>query len=143
MRLPRSLSGWTMAVFGVMALVLGLIGLVAPDVQLSMLGFVHIGPEQRASGDYTRVFMAASSMASVNMGVYYVLAAAVDFRAFFFWTVPFRVVTFTLFTTLALTGVAPGAFIGVGLWEGMGALITGAALWRERRARAAGDAVLA
>jgi hypothetical protein len=87
--------------------------------------------------------MTASSMASVNMGVYYVLAAAVDFRAFFLWTVPFRVVTFTVFTTLVLTGVAPGSFFGVGLWEGVGALITGAALWRERRAGTAGDAALA
>jgi hypothetical protein len=141
-RLPRSLSGWTMAVFGAMAFVLGLVGLVAPDVQLAMLGFVSVDPGQRSPGDYTRVFMTASSMASVNMGVYYVLAAAVDFRAFFFWTVPFRVVTFTVFTTLVLTGVAPGSFFGVGLWEGVGALITGAALWRERRARAAGDAAL-
>ncbi|GII54067.1 hypothetical protein Pth03_24560 [Planotetraspora thailandica] len=144
MRLPRSLSGWTMAVFGFMALVLGLVGLVAPDAQLAMVGFVSIGAEQRASGDYTRVFMTASSMASVNMGVYYVLAAAVDFRPFFFWTVPFRVVTFTVFTTLVLADVAPDSFLGVGLWEGLGALVTGAALWHERRrARPDGEAALA
>ena len=30
-----------------------------------------------------------------------------------------------------LTGAAPGEFFGVGLWEGIGAVITGFALWRE------------
>jgi hypothetical protein len=96
-----------------------------------MLGFEVL--QTRAPGDYTLVYMAASSMAAVNMGVYYMLASAVDFRPFFLWTVPFRLVTFTVFTTLVITGEAPAKFLGVGLWEGAGALITGAALWWESR----------
>ncbi|MCK2214522.1 hypothetical protein MF672_012080 [Actinomadura sp. ATCC 31491] len=129
MRLPRSLSGWTMAVFGFLALALGLLGLISPATLLAMLGFEVL--DVRPPGDYTLVYMAASSMAAVNMGVYYLFAASADYTPFFRWTVPFRLVTFAVFTTLVLTGAAPAKFFGVGLWEGVGALVTGLALWRE------------
>jgi hypothetical protein len=93
----------------------------------------------RAAGDYTLVFMIAASMASFNMGVYYILAAFTDLKQFFLWTVPFRIVTFTVFTITALTGLAPMRFILVGAWEGLGAVITGLALYFERpRTRRAG-----
>lgn len=131
MRLPRSVSGWTIAVFGLLAFTLGLFGLIRPDDLLGLLGFQVV--EARGPGDYTKVYMAASSMAAVNMGVYYMLAAASDWTPFFRWTVPFRLVTFVVFTTLVVTGAAPAEFFGVGLWEGLGALVTGLALWREGR----------
>ena len=76
MRLPRNASGWTMAVFGVLAVVMGVVGLVAPDALLAALGFTRLS--DRAPGDYTRTFLAASSMASLNMGVYYLVAVATD-----------------------------------------------------------------
>ncbi|MFD1938362.1 MULTISPECIES: hypothetical protein [Nonomuraea] len=123
------MSGWTIAVFGLLAFALGLFGLIRPDDLLGLLGFQVL--ETRGPGDYTKVYMAASSMAAVNMGVYYMLAAASDWTPFFRWTVPFRMVTFAVFTTLVVTGAAPAEFFGVGLWEGLGALVTGLALWRE------------
>lgn len=137
MGLPRSPSAWTIAVFGFLAFALGLVGLIWPDVLLSLLGFEVLAVRQ--AGDYTKVYMAASSMAAVNMGVYYMLAAASNWTPFFRWTVPFRLVTFTVFTLLVLTGAAPGKFFGVGLWEGLGAVITGFALWREGRLLPASD----
>ena len=120
-------------VFGVLALLMGAVGLIRPDALLALLGFEVVA--ERAAGDFTDVFLAASSMAAVNMGVYYVLAAASDWRAFFRWTVPFRLLTCTVFTVLVIAEVAPARFLGVGLWEGAGALATGAALWYERRSR--------
>ncbi|GHE46718.1 hypothetical protein GCM10018771_29620 [Streptomyces cellulosae] len=134
MTLPRSPSGWTMAVFGVLAAALGAVGLLSPDAQLSLLGLT--APGERGSGDHTSAFVTASSMAALNMGVYYVLAALADWRAFFRWTVPFRLLTCTVFTVAVVTGRAPEAFLGVAAWEGLGALATGTALWRERRAEA-------
>src|SRR5512141_2864930 len=107
----RDASGWTMFVFGVIALLLGLIGLIRPELLLSILGFPILDRTVRAAGDYTIVFMIASSMASFNMGVYYILAALNDMKQFYLWTVPFRVVTFTVFTIVAVTGVAPMRFI--------------------------------
>ncbi len=122
-----------MFIFGVLALLLGLVGLLRPEFVLSMLGFEVIDQAARAPGDYTLVFVIASSMASFNMGVYYLLASLNNVKQFYRWTVPFRCLTFIVFTTAALGGLAPSRFITVGAWELLGALATGIALWREDR----------
>jgi hypothetical protein len=131
----RNASGWTIFIFGSLALLLGLVGLIRPEILLSLLGFTVIDRAARAAGDYTLVFMTASSMASFNMGVYYVLAATNDFRKFYGWTVPFRLLTFTVFTLVVVTGLAPVRFLGVGIWEGLGAAATGLALYLEQRGK--------
>jgi hypothetical protein len=131
----RDASGWTMFIFGVLALLLGLVGLIRPEILLSLLGFTIVDRAARAAGDYTLVFMTASSMASFNMGVYYILAALNDIKKFYGWTVPFRLLTFTVFTLVAVTGLAPLRFVAVGLWEGLGAVATGVALYLEQRRR--------
>jgi hypothetical protein len=126
-------AGWTMFIFGAIALLLGLLGLIRPELLLSLLGFTVLDRAERVAGDYTLVFMIASSMASFNVGVYYVLAALNNVKQFYKWTVPFRCVTFVVFTTAVLTGLAPGRFLGVGVWELTGAIATGLALWQENR----------
>ena len=127
----RDASGWTMFIFGALATLLGLMGLLRPEILLSILGFEVLERAQRAATDYTIVFMTASSMASFNMGIYYVLASLNDVKIFYRWTVPFRVLTFAVFTTVVLMGIAPARFIGVGIWELLGALSTGIALYLE------------
>jgi hypothetical protein len=129
----RDAAGWTMFVFGVLALLLGLLGVIRPELILSMLGFTVLDRAARAAGDYTLVFMIASSMASFNMGVYYILAALNDLRVFYRWTVPFRCLTFLVFTTAALTHLAPGRFAAVGAWELAGAIATGIALYFDSK----------
>ena len=129
----RDASGWTIFIFGLLALLLGLLGLIRPELLLSILGFTILDRASRAAGDYTLVFMIASAMASFNVGVYYVLASLNDLKQFYKWTVPFRCLTFVVFTTAVLTGLAPGRFFGVGAWELTGALATGLALWQENR----------
>lgn len=126
-------SGWTMFIFGVLALLLGVLGVIRPEILLSLLGFNIIDRASRVTGDYTLVFMTASSMASFNMGVYYVLASLNNLKQFYKWTVPFRCVTFTVFTIAVLTGLAPTGFLGVGIWELTGAIATGIALWLESK----------
>lgn len=127
----RDASGWTILVFGVLALLLGIVGLIRPEILLSILGFEVIERAARAASDYTIVFMTASSMASFNMGVYYVLAALNDVKKFYRWTVPFRTVTFVVFTTVVILGIAPQKFLGVAIWEFVGAIATGIALYLE------------
>ncbi|TDB77759.1 hypothetical protein [Micromonospora sp. KC721] len=140
MRLPRSGAGWTIAVFGVLALLLGALGLVWPETQLRLLGFQV--PARREVGDYTGTFFTAASMASFNMGAYYLLAAATEWRAFYRFTVVFRLVTFTVFTLIVLAEVAPAEFFGVALWEGLGAVATAVGLrWDARRVAGPGSAV--
>lgn len=128
----RDASGWTMFIFGALALLLGLVGLIRPELLLSLLGFDVIDRAARAPGDYTLVFMIASSMASFNMGVYYVLAALNDLKPFYRWTVPFRCLTFLVFTIAALT-LAPTRFLAVGAWELAGAIATGLALRSDNK----------
>ena len=129
----RDASGWTMSIFGLLALLLGLAGLIRPEILLSILGFEVLPRAARASGDYTLTFMTASSMASFNMGVYYILAALNDVKKFYGWTVPFRAVTFTVFTLTVIAGLAPARFLGVGIWELTGGIATGLALYFENK----------
>lgn len=129
----RDASGWTMFIFGVMAFLLGALGIVRPELQLSMLGFEVVDRAARASSDYTLTFMTAASMASVNIGIYYVLAALNDVKIFYRWTVPFRLLTVTVFTIIVILGIAPLKFIGVPIWELTGAVATGIALAREKK----------
>jgi hypothetical protein len=110
-----------------MAALFGAVGLIAPEAVLTGSGFAADPPNS------TRVFVTASAMASLNMGVYYLVAAATEWRPFFRFTVPFRLLTFTVFSTLVVSGVAPGAFIGVALWEAAGAIATGVGLALDAR----------
>jgi hypothetical protein len=72
-------------------------------------------------------------MASLNMGVYYLVAAATEWRPFIRFTVPFRLLTLTVFSILVVSEVAPARFLGVALWEGLGAVATGLALVYDAR----------
>jgi hypothetical protein len=129
----KDTSGWTMFIFGALAFLLGLLGLIRPEILLSILGFSVLERGARAAGDYTLVFMTASSMASFNIGIYYVLAALNDVKQFYKWTVPFRCVTFVVFTISVMTGLAPARFLAVGIWELTGAIATGLALRSESK----------
>lgn len=127
----RNMSSWTIFIFGVLAFLLGLIGLINPEILLSLIGFDVIEHTQRTAGDYTLVFITASAMASFNIGVYYMLAALNNLKIVYRWTVPFRMLTFLVFLTAVLRGIAPRGFLAVGLWELIGALATGIALYME------------
>ena len=129
----RDASGWTIFVFGLLALLFGLVSLIRPELLLSTLGFTVLDRSSRAAGDYTLVFAITSAMASFNVGIYYMLASLNDLKQFYKWTVPFRCLTFVVFTMVVLTGLAPARFFGVGAWELTGALATGLALWQENR----------
>lgn len=129
----RDASGWTIFIFGLLALLLGLAGLVRPETLLSLLGFTPLDRASRAAGDYTLLFMTASAMASFNMGAYYIFAALNDVKQFYRWTVPFRGITFIVFTFAVITQLAPAGFFGVGAWELAGAVATGLALNSETK----------
>ena len=85
--------------------------MIRPEIPHSALGFEVVERTQRAASDYTIVFMWAFSIALFNMGVYYVLAALNDVKAFHRWIVPIRVVTFAVFTTIVIAGIALNFFL--------------------------------
>ncbi len=127
----RNLSSLSMLIFGVMASIFGTIGILSPNTMLATLGIPVVNP--RPVSDFTLAFLIASSMASFNMGAYYILAALNNMQAFFRWTVPFRCVTFMVFTLIVITGIAPANFLMLGLWELTGAVLTGLALVYEKK----------
>ena len=126
---PRGHAAWTIFFFGMIALALGVIGLVSPDflVWATRVPAPDPGP-----------FVRTSAMASTNMGVYYVLAASSNTRRFFAWTVPFRFLTFSVFSGMVLLGGAPAGLLGIAAWEVLGAVCTGAALRYEGSSPEAG-----
>jgi hypothetical protein len=122
-----------MFIFGLLALLLGLVGILRPEFLLTILGFTVLERSTRAAGDYTLVFMIAASMASFNIGAYYILAALNDLKQFYKWTAIFRCITPVVFTIAVINGLAPLRFLGVAAWEFSGAVATGLALWYENR----------
>ena len=119
---PRGYAAWSIFVFGLIALSLGVVGLVSPELLIAAM---------RVPAPDPGPFVRTSAMAATNMGVYYVLAASSNTRQFFAWTVPFRVLTFTVFSGMVVLGGAPAGLLGVAAWELVGALCTGIALWYE------------
>lgn len=76
-----------------------------------------MGREENADG-----WIEGNSLAAIAMGIYYTLAAYQENRAFFYLTVPMRVLTSTVFWTQG------GQWKMAGLWEGGGAVLTAVAL---------------
>ncbi|WP_434422240.1 hypothetical protein [Nannocystis pusilla] len=132
--LPRSFSGWSVAVFGVLAVLLGLLGLLSPDSQFDMMGFERV--DHRGPGDYTPTVVATTSIAAINMGALYVLGVALAWPGFIAFTVAARLFMCLGFVALMAAGRAPDVFVGAAIWEGLGAAITAAGMaWDSRRAR--------
>lgn len=129
----QNASSWTIFIFGVLAFLLGIASIIAPNFILQQLGFEVIDQASRPSFDYTLVYLLAAGMASLNMGAYYILAALNNMKRFYSWTVPFRTLTFIVFTIGTLAGIAPSRFFLVAAWELVGALATGIALFVENK----------
>lgn len=127
----RTIPDYTIFVFGIMAISVGLLGLLSPETILNLMNFIVLDRSSRKDGDYTIAFLLSSSVASLNMGIYYLLAAWNQWTKFYQFTVVFRLVTVAVFILAVKNGHAPTGFISVALWEFVGALITGAALWFE------------
>jgi len=117
------IAALTMMVFGVLIAGTGMIGLMAPQFLLNVLGC-----SDPAMSSNTQIFVMASSQASLAMGLYYILAAVNETRIFFQWSVPLRIMNFMVFTSMVPIGVAPTKWLMVAGLELVGALVTGIAL---------------
>jgi hypothetical protein len=131
----RTVSDLTVFIFGLMAILVGLLGLISPETILKLMNFVVLDRSTRQDGDYTIAFVLSSSMASLNMGIYYLLAAWNQWTKFYQFTVVFRLATVGVFILAIKNGHAPRGFISVAIWELVGSLATGLALWYEANGR--------
>jgi hypothetical protein len=119
------LPAFSMMVFGVLIVGMGMTGLMAPQFLLVMLGLSETST--------TQIFVMASAQASLAMGLYYILAAVNETRTFIQWSVPLRVMNFIVFTSMVLLGIAPPAWLMVAGLELIGALATGFALVSRKK----------
>jgi len=125
---PPNYSRYTILVFGLMAFVVGAAGLLWPSFTMKAVGF----PSSMVDSSECWPHWMAVSIAATNMGAYYILAARANVKAFFRWTVPFRMLTCTVFAWAVFSGKAPASpYLTTSIVEGLGALSTGLALWYE------------
>ncbi|KAH7388994.1 hypothetical protein BKA64DRAFT_127215 [Cadophora sp. MPI-SDFR-AT-0126] len=103
----------TIYLFGITAFVAGIMHLLSPSTAISSLDL----PE--ACTPATN----GNSLAAIAMGIYYTLAAYQENRAFFFLTVPMRMLTSIVFWSQG------GSWRMASAWEGGGAALTAAALY--------------
>lgn len=129
----RNVSSLVMLISGIAALLVGVVGVVEPDAVLFFLSLEVVDGAQRASYDYTLIFVLMVSVISMNVGVYYSIAALGNLKEFYSWTVAFRCVTFVLLTVGVLSGYAPTSLLIIAFWELIGAIATGIALNYERK----------
>lgn len=115
------IAALTMLVFGMVIVGSGLTGLFAPQLLLTVLGITD-------SGSSTRLFLMATSQASLAMGLYYILASVNETRIFFQWSVPLRIINFLVFAVMIPLGVAPRQWLLVAGLELAGASATAIAL---------------
>ncbi|WP_394619712.1 hypothetical protein JNUCC0626_11605 [Lentzea sp. JNUCC 0626] len=124
-------ADWTVAVAGVIAFGLGVLGLVDQDSQLSAVG---LDPAAHPAADPLRVTMTSASVAALNTGAVYVLGVAQGWRWLPALTVATRTAQAAGFLVMIATGVAPVSYVGAAVWEAAGAVITaGALLWERRK----------
>lgn len=127
----RSRAGWTVGAAGLIALGLGVAGLVNQDAQLRAVG---LDPGEYPHDDPLRVTMATSSVAAINNGAVYLVGTARSWPWFPALTVAARSAQAVLFLSRIARGRAPRAYLGAAIWEAAGAAITAAAMVWDRRA---------
>ena len=124
-------AGWTVGAAGLIALTLGVAGLVNQDSQLRVLG---VDPSKIPADDPLRITMTTSSVASVNNGAAFVLGVAKSWSWFPHFTVATRSAQAIGFLAKIATGRAPKSYLSAAIWEAAGAAITAGAIWLDHRA---------
>jgi hypothetical protein len=122
MRLAR----FSIAIFGALAFVTGTLCLISPQNGMDALSLT--------GGHGLRVMFGAASVAALNVGIYYMLAAYKDVRAFYGWTILPRLLTCALFGTWYSLGYySSPLLLSIGLTEAAGAILTALGVfWLDR-----------
>lgn len=111
-----SVPAFSIALFGFTSLIAGISTLISPSKFIVNFSL--------PAGALPTVY--GNGLAATAMGLYYLLAAYQENRAFFIATVPMRLLTTMVFANLGGPWKLPA------VWEGIGALTTLAAIFWER-----------
>jgi len=104
----------SLLVFGIYLIFIGMAFVLVPNLMLSIFG-VPATTEQ-----WIRVM----GLLLAYLGVYYIMAARVEFRQFFRWSVYVRGSVIIVFALFVLTGVGQSTLLLFGTFELLGAIWT-------------------
>jgi hypothetical protein len=96
-----------------------------------MAGFEEVA--ERAPGDRTLVVLQNTSLAAVSEGGLYLVGAALEWPLFPAQAVAHRLLLTAGMVGFVATGRAPRSLLRGAVWEGVGAVAIGAAVWFDRR----------
>jgi hypothetical protein len=119
----RSAARWIIGALGALAIGMGAFGAFNPEGQAHLMGFSSI--VARTSGDHTIELLVITSLAAINTGILYVVGAVMKWSGFDVWAMIARLIMGSGLLALALSGMAPQAFIGAAAWEWIGAVLIG------------------
>ncbi|WP_176053129.1 hypothetical protein [Paraburkholderia caribensis] len=119
----RFAARWIVGALGALAIAMGAFGVFNPEGQARLMGFSSIGV--RTSGDHTIELLVITSLAAINTGIVYVVGAVKKWSGFDVWAMIARFLMGSGLLALALSGLAPQAFIGAAAWEWIGAVLIG------------------
>lgn len=110
-RLPDTITGWVLLVFGSIALIAGLLGVINPGIG------------SNPDGPVAAAFMFSISLSAICNGVLHLMAVMSGWTKFPYYAITARMILFAGYTALVISGDAPASFKGGAVFEVAGAVI--------------------
>lgn len=123
MSIRRPIAGWVIGALGLLAVVMGIFGVVDPSAQARMMGLSSF--DSTPTDAHTAALLAIVSLSAINTGTVYLVAAVKQWAGFAVWAVIARSIMACGLLALTLCGHAPHAFVGAAAWEWLGAVMIG------------------
>ncbi|MRG44072.1 hypothetical protein GFS24_03055 [Chitinophaga sp. SYP-B3965] len=130
MKMKWKPSDVVVILLGALGFFLGLMGLINPDAQYSMMG---ITASSLPADSVIPGLFGSGSLSAIYVGIIYIYGVLKKWDRFKAYLIFARMVMCLGFLVLVCIGRAPQAFIPAAAWEGAGALFILLALWWDKR----------
>ncbi|CAF1357963.1 unnamed protein product [Rotaria sordida] len=111
--MPATVSDLIVGGFGLISVISGFFGLIYPEMILEIMHLTVVDRSVRQSADYTITFLICLSIASFNIGLYYLIAVWYRWKKFYKLTVMFRFLTFFVLALTIANNSLPKCLIAV------------------------------
>ncbi|HYD90643.1 MAG TPA: hypothetical protein VEA58_02585 [Anaerovoracaceae bacterium] len=124
----KTVSDWTVIIFGSIGLLLGLSGLFFPESQYKILGL-----DTDSIGTVIPGLMGSAGLSATYVGLLYIFGTIQKWRYFKQYLIFARLLMAVGFLILMSIGRAPQTYVSAAIWEAAGAALIGMAIWWEGR----------